>query len=807
MEELQGVHYDAFISYRHCELDSFVAEHLHKKLEKFKLPKSVRSKVKSGKTGISRVFRDVDELPLSDNLSDPINNAIANTDFLITICTPRYPESRWCMKEIELFLQTHPRDHILVVPAEDEPVNSFPEILTYEEFTKLDENGNEVKERREIEPLAADTRGENHKEILKAMDTAVIKLCAAIFGLNYDDLKQRHREQKIRKMATIFGSIGAAVLAFAVFATVMLIKVANQNRLITEQYVELNDKYAGSMANAAEQLLQTGKRRDAVYAVRNALPDSSDEKYNVNALRQLYKAMEIYDTGSLYNPECAYDIGDEVGTYDVSFDNRYILLNDNSHVYIFDAQTEDLVMPLKKESTDPWSMITAAFCGPEAVIFAEDTKAFYFNFITEETKPLEGLNNSWNFYPSTDGEMTLAIETYEGNVKGIGKDGEILYSMDMNERLADEFLTHQGYVTFKEGRVLTFFANSDHFYVFFFDEKTGEEIATFQGDGDMQLEGDFEGDQIVFSATPLSDPTSSVFLADASTKKIIWDRMDNGITYYRVTINDGFVYLNDANRVVVCDMLKGGRFNIYEVDYQIIETWPEDKYFMFLTENGTVYQCDETFYVDYSDGFFDIKPTGHIPMATYKNGELFAAFNRASYVTKYSKKKDVPEPFQGGEYEIEAFYDYYADEAMEAAHFDNERFYGYDLTFYSTDYKYIVATYSNHVVRIFDAETMDVVSTLEITDTELVSLKYYESLGGYVLSSSWNSYIMDKDFNLICKSDLILDEDGDQIITGYEFWYQYRFDVVRYEDIIRMADEYLGDYEPSNDTKEKYSIR
>ena len=82
MEELQGVHYDAFISYRHCELDSFVAEHLHKKLEKFKLPKSVRSKVKSGKTGISRVFRDVDELPLSDNLSDPINNAIANTDFL-----------------------------------------------------------------------------------------------------------------------------------------------------------------------------------------------------------------------------------------------------------------------------------------------------------------------------------------------------------------------------------------------------------------------------------------------------------------------------------------------------------------------------------------------------------------------------------------------------------------------------------------------------------------------------------------------------------------------------------------------------
>ena len=49
MEELQGIHYDAFISYRHSELDSFVAENLHRRLEAFKLPRSVRSKVKSGK--------------------------------------------------------------------------------------------------------------------------------------------------------------------------------------------------------------------------------------------------------------------------------------------------------------------------------------------------------------------------------------------------------------------------------------------------------------------------------------------------------------------------------------------------------------------------------------------------------------------------------------------------------------------------------------------------------------------------------------------------------------------------------------
>ena len=115
MGSLKDVKYDAFISYRHSEFDSFVVENLHKKLENFKLPKSVLKKVKNGRTRINRVFRDVDELPLADNLSEPINDALRNSDYLITVCTPRYPQSRWCMKEIETFLETHTRDHILVV--------------------------------------------------------------------------------------------------------------------------------------------------------------------------------------------------------------------------------------------------------------------------------------------------------------------------------------------------------------------------------------------------------------------------------------------------------------------------------------------------------------------------------------------------------------------------------------------------------------------------------------------------------------------------------------------------------------------
>ena len=54
--------YDAFISYRHTELDKFVAGNLHKKLESYHLPKNVAKKRDGQKNRIERVFRDKEEL-------------------------------------------------------------------------------------------------------------------------------------------------------------------------------------------------------------------------------------------------------------------------------------------------------------------------------------------------------------------------------------------------------------------------------------------------------------------------------------------------------------------------------------------------------------------------------------------------------------------------------------------------------------------------------------------------------------------------------------------------------------------------
>jgi hypothetical protein len=73
-KEVVHMKYDAFISYRHSDLDMYVAKKLHKGLETFKVPQAVAKK--SGKKSIKRVFRDQEELPIGSDLGDNIANAL-----------------------------------------------------------------------------------------------------------------------------------------------------------------------------------------------------------------------------------------------------------------------------------------------------------------------------------------------------------------------------------------------------------------------------------------------------------------------------------------------------------------------------------------------------------------------------------------------------------------------------------------------------------------------------------------------------------------------------------------------------------
>lgn len=270
--------YDAFISYRHAELDLSIAKKLHKGLETLRVPGGVAEK--SGKKSIKRVFRDQEELPIGSSLTGNIEAALRESEFLIVICSPRTPESEWVAKEITTFIKMHDREHILAVLIEGEPEQAFPEQLL------RDEEGNRV------EPLAADVRGATGRERNRKMKTELMRLAAPLLHCSYDDLRQRHRERRMKRAAVISGAVAVSALLFGAYS-------AYNASLIRQNYAAKQRNQSKYLADTSLRLLEEGDRRAAVLVALNALPsEKNDRPYVAEAQYALSRALLSYDTGS-----------------------------------------------------------------------------------------------------------------------------------------------------------------------------------------------------------------------------------------------------------------------------------------------------------------------------------------------------------------------------------------------------------------------------------------------------------------------------------------------------------------------------
>jgi len=362
--------YDAFISYRHTELDKFVAENLHKQLEAFRLPKSIAKKRIGEKTKIERVFRDKEELPLTSNLEDPIVQALENSEWLIVICSPRLRESMWCKKEIETFVKLRGRERVLAVLIEGEPEEAFPDELLFktEKHTLPDGTIEEIK--IPVEPLAADVRGKSKKEVLKAMKTEVLRLLAAMFALNYDDLRQRHRERRMRRILTASLIGGAACLLFGIYSTATALRIQKQKDQIEEQAaeiqkqageiskqnVELALRQARSLAELATQYLEDGDRAGAIATATEALTESEGIAlpYTPEAQMILAESVRAYDTGNVQRAEYQYGTAGRISSVDISYDQDTLcIFDDTGALTLFDLENRE---EIKVFSTDEYGV-------------------------------------------------------------------------------------------------------------------------------------------------------------------------------------------------------------------------------------------------------------------------------------------------------------------------------------------------------------------------------------------------------------------------------------------------------------------
>ena len=351
--------YIAFISYRHLPLDKEAAERVQKKIESYTIPKEFREEFGGKKFG--HAFRDEDELPTSASLTDSIYYALDHSKFLVVICTPGLPQSKWCEAEIRYFLKTHDRDHVLAVLADGRPEESFSPYLLHE----FDEDGNVISD---FEPLAANIAGPNHTINKKALNKEMVRLYASFIGCPFDSLWQREKRARTNRLLSI---AGLAIAILCVFLGVVLnrnarieeqnVQIAAQNDQLTiqnekieEQNKELQSRLSSVFVDSGIAKLGghdiKGALKDAVSSLESGDPDIYDHRVG----KLMSDALCTYSNGTLRS-SIVYEQSTGIRRISLAQDKAHLLVLDDVGVLrCLDLETYDVLwdQPTNNKNTE-----------------------------------------------------------------------------------------------------------------------------------------------------------------------------------------------------------------------------------------------------------------------------------------------------------------------------------------------------------------------------------------------------------------------------------------------------------------------
>src|SRR6185312_1857372 len=297
--------YRAFISYSHR--DKAWADWLHKALETYRVPSRLVGTTTAHGTIPRRlipVFRDREELSSSPELGTRINEALAQSENLVVICSPASAASRWVNEEVLAYKRLGRAARIFCMIVDGEPnATDFPGRESEECFcpalrfaTGVD--GRPTNER--AEPIAADARaGKDGKP------NAKLKLIAGMLDVGFDALKQREQRRQVQRMTAIAGIALVVMAVTIVLAIAALVSrhravVAQQEAVVAKQAAVRRQKQAEGLVGFMLGDLTTKLRQvdrldilnsvdDKALAYFKSLPDSD---VNATALAQRARVLQ-----------------------------------------------------------------------------------------------------------------------------------------------------------------------------------------------------------------------------------------------------------------------------------------------------------------------------------------------------------------------------------------------------------------------------------------------------------------------------------------------------------------------------------
>ena len=795
--------YDAFISYRHCDLDKFVAENLHKVLETYELPKNVKEKL--GITGrtIKRVFRDQDELPLSSNLEDPIVDALNNSKYLIVICSPRLKDSMWCKKEIETFKKVRGRKNIFCVLIEGEPVDSFPEEVCFDEVETKDKNGKKKTERIPVEPLAADVRGENKKEVLKKIKEEKLRLIAPMYNLDYDDLKQRHKLRKMHQMIVTSVCVTAFCLLFAIYSTFMFLKINSQQKKL-----KLNQ--ALNLAKESVNKLNNDSRTAAVKKAYQSLTKYNGVKmpYTSDAEYALTEALGVYDVGITNKAAGEYKTKGVVDFIKSSPNHKYALVYDESEeLTLIDSNK------LKKINT--YGNINGFLFNKESFTFIGDSKIAYIDndgsvlvYDIKSGKKVKEVKKDKVSFISINSDyngkyliLNNSYKTYIYDTDKFNKLGEFDAS---GQAISSEmrFTDDAKYVFVGTNKDSIILGEDDNITMHVLNTSNLKEEDKFSINAKYisDIVDNGKGNIFVLSNQSYKNYMSmEVYSYSYKNKKVNWHKSFEDIwgKYIQLSLYDevsNLALVNTSN-VRVLSQEDGSfisSFNLKSEAVGILASYTSDLYVAFTKEGNVNFLNLKNGENYINPDLFNLKLKNYNNVVQNEKGYLLTAKNdnRVISYTKHKAKILKEEEKKDNKYitddsisvnkfdEVKKEYNIEKKNLVDRMLFDNKK-------------KILFVTYKDSTLGIYDAKNKKLIKMIN----DVTSIEHYfgkDKYGRTYVGNSSNSYILDKDYNKVghIKSLSKLDSKNNQVIVTYN-GINYTLPIYTLDDLLKEAKAYL----------------
>ena len=787
--------YDAFISYRHCDLDKYVAENLHRVLESYDLPKNIKEKLNIQGKAFKRVFRDQEELPLTSNLEDPIIEALKDSKYLIVICSPRLKDSLWCKKEIETFKKLRGRKNIFCVLIEGEPKDSFPEEVLYDE-----EKINGKTKKKLVEPLAADVRGINKKEVLKKIKEEKLRLIAPMYNLDYDDLRQRHKMQKQRKMLITSIIIAASCLLFTIYTGIMLLKINSQQKMLKlDQAISLSDK--------AEEYMKKDSRYNAVKTSYQALTkfNGVNMPYTPEAEYALCESLGVYNAGSSYKAISEIETKGVIDYIKNSIDNKYILTYDESEeITLWDSKILKKINSYNDVNGLSISENSFSFIGNKLFSYInKDGNVVLAN--TKNGKVIKEIKKEKESYTSLNGDKSGNYLTYttQKNLYIYNvKDNKIIKSIETKDKFLNElFFSEDNKYLFIGSKEDNFDINKeDYLTIHVIDLESNKKI------NDVTLNASY-------IAGMLTKNDNVYFLLNRSLGTdfnmivVSYNYMDNDINWTKTYENNfgKFItrsYPENTNNlavvnydtVKVIDMENGNIIDSFNTSSEIINIYSylnNEIYLIFNSDNSVNFiNMEYKNNIEYK-GKFEFNLDRYSKVVQCNKGFLLVPFNenRAVYYEANSNKKLKKEEIK---------LDYISDDSIKLSdykkikkQFDLKNKNLVDKIFYDDKKQLLFVNYKNEDIAIYNVKTKELLKLLN----NVGKINHYFGKDRYnrlYIGDISNSYILDKNYNKVghIKGLAKLDSKNNKVIISNSNKY-YSLSIYTLNDLLKKAKEYL----------------